>query len=90
MPDFKEEIRKRLAGLSLSPTREAEIVEELSQHLEDQYEQALSAARPKRRPGRRCCTELNENDLLASGTEARRAPRPPKPGGRWEQKGRQI
>src|SRR4051812_46718443 len=42
MPDFKDEIRKRLQGLNLSPVREHEIVEELSQHLEDQYEQALS------------------------------------------------
>ena len=34
MPDFKVEIRARLAELQLSPVREAEIVEELSQHLE--------------------------------------------------------
>jgi hypothetical protein len=38
MPDWKKEIRERLAGL-LSPTREAEIVEELTQYLEDSYEQ---------------------------------------------------
>jgi putative ABC transport system permease protein len=37
MADWKEEIRRRLAGLSLSPAREAEIVEELSQHLDDRY-----------------------------------------------------
>jgi hypothetical protein len=30
MPDWKPEIRRRLAGLKLEPTREAEIVEELS------------------------------------------------------------
>jgi len=41
MPDFKEEIRKRLVALNLAPTRENEIVEELSQHLEDHYEQSL-------------------------------------------------
>ena len=33
MPDWKEHVRPRLSGLRLSPTREAEIVEELSQHL---------------------------------------------------------
>ena len=56
MPDFKEEIRKRLAELNLSPTRENEIVEELSQHLEDQYEQAVRGARDRsRKPTRRCC-----------------------------------
>ena len=42
MPDFKIEIRGRLAGLQLSPVREAEIIEELSQHLEQEYERALS------------------------------------------------
>ena len=41
MPDWNTEVRRRLAGLKLKPTRESEIVEELSQHLEDRYEQAL-------------------------------------------------
>ena len=35
MPDWKEAIRRQLSGLRLAPTREAEIVEELSQHLDD-------------------------------------------------------
>ena len=35
MPDWKREIRKRLASLRLEPTREADIVEELSEHLEE-------------------------------------------------------
>src|SRR5262245_57962985 len=42
MPDFKAEIRARLADLQLSPVREAEIVEELSQHLEETYDRVLS------------------------------------------------
>ncbi|HKO61281.1 MAG TPA: permease prefix domain 1-containing protein, partial [Pyrinomonadaceae bacterium] len=42
MPDWKSEIRARLRGLHLTPTREAEIVEELSQHLDDRYESLLS------------------------------------------------
>ena len=39
MPEnqWKEEIRKRLEGLKLAPAREAEIVDELTEHLEDQY-----------------------------------------------------
>jgi predicted permease len=41
MPDFRPEVRRRLAKWNLSPTGEAEIVEELSQHLEEQYEDAL-------------------------------------------------
>lgn len=42
MPDFKSEIRKALATLNLSPTREQEIVEELSQDLQERFEDALS------------------------------------------------
>jgi hypothetical protein len=34
MPDWTEYLRPRLAGLQLSASREAEIVEELSQHLD--------------------------------------------------------
>ena len=37
MPDWTSEVRKRLSSLRLSPAREAEIVEELSQHLEESY-----------------------------------------------------
>ena len=35
MPDWKSEIRGRLAGSKLEPAREAEIIEELLKHLED-------------------------------------------------------
>jgi len=38
-PEWKDEIGKRLAGLKLTPTREAEIIEELAQHLEDGYQE---------------------------------------------------
>jgi putative ABC transport system permease protein len=42
MPDFKSEIRTSLTALNLSPTREEEIVEELSQDLQERFEEALS------------------------------------------------
>jgi putative ABC transport system permease protein len=42
MPDWKDAIRKQLAGLHLAPTREAEIVEELAQHAEDRYRELQS------------------------------------------------
>jgi putative ABC transport system permease protein len=41
MPEWKEEVRKRLSGLKLAPAHEAEIVEELAQHLDDVYERSL-------------------------------------------------
>ena len=42
MPDFKAEIRTSLAALNLSPTREEEILEEVSQALQERFEEALS------------------------------------------------
>lgn len=39
MPEWNLEIRRRLAGLNLRPEREAEIVEELSDHLQQTYEE---------------------------------------------------
>ena len=39
MPDWTEHLRPRLASLSLSPAREAEIIEELSQHLDQRYDE---------------------------------------------------
>ncbi|MFN2508061.1 MAG: ADOP family duplicated permease [Chthoniobacterales bacterium] len=79
MPDFRHEIRKRLAELRLSPTREAEIVEELSQHLEDQYEQALTAGATEDEAGRAVLRDLHVPDLLGRelrGVERRASQNP--------------
>src|SRR5438270_2963926 len=64
MPDFKPAIRKQLAGLKLSGPREVEIVEELSQHLDDRYEQALSRGATETEAYESALAELAENDLL--------------------------
>jgi putative ABC transport system permease protein len=64
MPDFKEEIRKQLAALELPPTREAEIVEELSQHLDDYYEQALNRGASEDEAYQTALAELAENRLV--------------------------
>jgi hypothetical protein len=37
--EWKVDIRKRLAGLNLKPEREAEILDELSGHLQDRYDE---------------------------------------------------
>src|SRR6266540_2941451 len=65
MPDWKKEIRERLAGLRLAPTREAEIVEELAQYLEDCYGELLAVGTTKADAWRTTLEELNESDLLA-------------------------
>jgi hypothetical protein len=43
MFDWEQEISKRLESLNLAPSREAVIVEELAQHLEDRYKDLLDA-----------------------------------------------
>jgi predicted permease len=41
MPDWKQEISMHLADLRIAPGRQTAIVEEMSQHLEDRYEELL-------------------------------------------------
>ena len=74
MPDWQDEVRRRLSGLRLKPTRESEIVEELSQHLEDRYEQSLRGGASREEAYRAALQELTESDLLAQGL--RRVERP--------------
>ena len=65
MPEWKQEIRKRLADLNLEPTREAEIVDELAQHLEDRYKELLASGATEDEASRTALAELSESDLLA-------------------------
>src|SRR5215212_8556503 len=74
MPDWKVEVRSRLSRTGLAPEREAEIVEELSQHLEDHYEQSLASGATEDEARRSALLELKEGDLLAH--ELRRVERP--------------
>ena len=73
MPDFRDAIRQRLAGLELSPVREHEIVEELSQHLDDQYEQNLRGATTEEEAYRAVLHSVDESNLL--GPELKRVER---------------
>ncbi len=65
MPEWKDEIRRRLAGLKLEPTREAEIVEELAEHLEDRYSELLASGATEEAAWRTSRAELSESELLA-------------------------
>jgi putative ABC transport system permease protein len=42
MPDWRPDIRARVSQLSIAPAREAEIVEELSQHLDDRWRELVA------------------------------------------------
>lgn len=61
MPDFKSEIRASLAALKISGDRETEIVEELSQHLQEQYEQALSHGASEHEANQLVLNELTDS-----------------------------
>ena len=74
MPDWKQEISDGLVNLNLEPAREAEIVEELAQHLDDCYQELLSHGISEAEAERRVRTELNESDLLIR--EMRRSKQP--------------
>jgi len=65
MAKWQEEIRERLEGLNLSPAREAEIVEELSQHLEDRYSELRAAGAGHDQAVEIARHELSASDLLA-------------------------
>jgi predicted permease len=71
MIDWKPEIRQRLASSKLEPTREAEIVEELSQHLDDRYADLRAEGATEEEARRAALVELSDSKLLAR--ELRRA-----------------
>jgi predicted permease len=74
VPEWKQEIRRRLVSLELAPEREAEIVEELSQHLDDHYAESLASGATPEEAYRAALVELSDSKLLAR--ELRRVERP--------------
>jgi putative ABC transport system permease protein len=73
MPDWRHAIGRRLDDLRLSPTREAEVVEELSQHLDDRYADLRAEGASEEDARRDALAELDAADLIAelTGVEAR-------------------
>jgi predicted permease len=64
MVDWKHEIGQRLSGLNLDPRREAEIVEELSQHLDDRYAELLAGGATPDVAARAALEELTSSEPL--------------------------
>jgi hypothetical protein len=65
MPEWTGHLRRRLARLQLSPAREAEVIEELSQHLEQRYEELRSSGTSDAEARRLAIEERLEPDALA-------------------------
>jgi putative ABC transport system permease protein len=67
MPDWKSEIQSRLAHLALDTTREAEIIEELAQHLDDRFQGLRAGGATESDASRAVIAELNEIGWLPRG-----------------------
>src|SRR5262245_66258654 len=67
MIDWRLEIGRRLAGLKLGPIRESEIVEELTQHLNDTYSEVLARGQTEEEAYRAALAELSESETLRRG-----------------------
>jgi hypothetical protein len=87
MPDWAKEIRAAIAALNLEPMDEAELVEELSQHLRDRYDEMLASGTHPKAAYESLLQELNEGDLVAGLKGSLRAARPPVPVGKEDNAG---
>jgi len=90
VPEWARHVRPRLASLRLTPVREDEIVEELSQHLEDRWRELVTGGLPEDEATRLALAELGDGHLTARLAPLRQAhmPSPIAPGtprGRWLQ-----
>ncbi len=74
MREWDEEISQLLAKLKLEPAREAAIVSEISQHLDDCYQEALSSGATPEESERLTLEELGASEALQR--ELRRVERP--------------
>jgi putative ABC transport system permease protein len=61
MPEWRHRIRTRLAGLNLPAAREAEVIEELSQHLDDRYRDLREEGVPDEAAAQEALGELDDD-----------------------------
>jgi putative ABC transport system permease protein len=87
MPDWAKEIRVAIAPLNLEPMQEAELVEELSQHLRDRYEDMLGGGTDAEQAYQTLVKELNDGTLVAGLRLSLQGVHPPLPVGRDDRQG---
>ena len=75
----RDYVRARLASLRLSPTREAEIVEELSQHLDDRYQELIAGGASPDEARRVALGDFRSSGALARHLAPLRQARTPPP-----------
>ena len=79
MPDWKPHIRSRLASLRLSSVRENEIIEELSQHLEDRWRELVADGASEDDATKLALAGFREGNLLARHLAPLRQAHAPEP-----------
>jgi predicted permease len=72
MHDWRSEVRARLKPLHLKPEREADIVDEISQHLAERYREAISAGATPEEATRAALAEFRAGNVLAQRIAALR------------------
>ena len=82
--DWKRAIEDRLAGARIDAARRIEIVDELSQHLQDRFEEMRAGGAPDDAARRAALHELDEHTLVRELVEVERPPLEPLPLGGGE------
>jgi len=72
MHDWQSEVRARLAHLRLKPEREADIVDEIAQHLAERYREAISGGATAEEGTRVALAEFRAGNVLAQRVAALR------------------
>jgi putative ABC transport system permease protein len=86
MHEWTSELRARLSLLRLSPEREAEIIEELSQHLDDRRQELVAGGATPEQASRQILAEFHTDRLaryLAPLRQSRSSDPPPSAATRW-------
>ncbi len=79
MHDWQSEVRARLAPLHLKPEREADIVDEIAQHLEGRYRDAMSGGASPDEATRLALAEFRAGNALAQRIAALKQAHTPQP-----------
>ena len=87
MPDWAKQIRAAIAALNLEPMHEAELVEELSQHLRDRYDEMLAGGTDPKVAYESLLQELNDGALVSGLKASLQDAHPPLPFGKDDNAG---
>src|SRR5271156_776084 len=87
MPDWAKEIRTAIASLNLEPMHEAGLVEELSQHLRDRYDEMLAVGTDPKAAYESLLQELSDGALVSGLKASLQTAHPPVPLGKDENAG---